>query len=316
MTSQESFVWSMRSLLEQIDSGAIQDKALPGTSAAEATRLEKNGLSVAAYASFEHFVRGRIAELLSEISSSPDRPPFHDLPEKLQVAATQGVVDALRFRLNLLRSESLETSDIVELTCAHAGKVHSSLSTEYEFSDWSFGWSTSNISAGTLSDFLQAVNAPALFNEIESVLKELRFDFASAGLTENGNFRIKRFSSWRHGAAHDATLSIDVQLLRTRITAYLAIACTFDFLASLAVRILVDGFGPYGPVVPDRADVRLNELNYAGGDELEFHDGAAGQQRFYSVKHCQETLGSRSLPLSGLVVVRDLQQQLVDWFFY
>ncbi len=41
MTSQESFVWSMRSLLEQIDSGAIQDKALPGTSAAEATRLDR-----------------------------------------------------------------------------------------------------------------------------------------------------------------------------------------------------------------------------------------------------------------------------------
>lgn len=316
MTAQESFVWSMRSLLEQIDSGAIQDKALPGTAAAEATRLEKNGLSVAAYASFEHFVRGRIAELLLEISASPDKPPFHDLPEKLQIAATQGVMEALRFRLNLLKSESLDTSDIVDLTCLHAGKIHSSLSANYEFSEWSFGWSTSNISAGTLSDFLQAVNAAAFFTEIESVLREVRFDFASAGLTENGNFRIRRFSSWRHGAAHDATLSIDVQLLRTRITAYLAIACAFDFLASLAVRILVDGFGSYGQVTPDRSDVQINELNDAGGGELELRENGATQDRFYSVKHCQETLGSRSLPLSGLVVVRDLQQQIVDWFFY
>lgn len=315
MGAQEQFVWSMTSLLQQIDSGAIQDKALPGTPAAEATRLEKNGISVAAYTSFEHFVRGRMAELLDEIAASPDRPDFQHLPEKLQLAATQGVVEAVRFRLNL-RSESLDTPDIVALARVHAEHVQSSIGLEYRFSEWAFGWSSSNISAGTLQDFLQATDAANFFNEIESVLKELRFDYAAAGLTENGNFRLKRFSSWRHGAAHDATLSIDVQLLRTRITAYLAIACTFDFLSSLAVRVLVDSFGVYGKVKADRSGVSMGEFRNGNGGQRELSVADEPPRAFYSVEHCKEELASRTLPLSGLVVVRDAQQQIVDWFFH
>lgn len=314
MSAQQQLVWSLTSLLKQVDSGAIQDTALPGTSAAEATRLQKNGLSVSAYACFEHFIRERITELLEKISTAPDRPEFHDLPLNLQTAATKGVVDALRFRLNM-RAEGMDVAQVVDLSRNHARAILSSAGKTYEFSALMFGWSTSNVGPSTLSDFFNACGAPNFFTEFEGVLRDMKYDYAAAGLTENGSFRLRRLAGWRHEAAHDATLSIDIQLLRTRITAYLALACAFDFLASLAVRILVDSFGPYGSVKADRRYTRILELT-PDGVEYRLSDASGtllGQ--YFSILHCQQDVGSKAAPLDALIVVRDQQGQAIDWIF-
>ncbi len=314
MSAREQLTASLQALLGHIDSGAIQDTALPGTPSAEATRLVKNGLAVSAFTSFEHFVRQRMSELLVEIEAAPDAPPFQDLPEGLQLAATRGVIEALRFRMGL-NSDDLELKDAIALAQLHAGRIVSTGSSGYQFSPLAFGWARSNISAGTLNEFFSACGARHFGAQLGGVLTRQRFNFAAAGLSDSGQLKVKRLSQWRHSAAHDANHDIDVPVLRTRITAYLALAAAFDFLASLAVRILLDGFGVYGHAKPEAnaSDIYHLVPGNSGGFELE--RPAHQKQHFYSIEHCQTVLGVLAMPLNGMVVVRDAADQVVDWFF-
>lgn len=314
--ADERLSLSLRALITHIDNGGIQDTALPGTPTAEATRLTKNGLSVSAFASFEHFVRGRIVELLSAITSSPDLPAFEELPERLQLAATRGVVEALRFRLNT-RGDGLELKDAIEFVQEHSRVVATSLDTHYEFSNLSFGMASSNVGAGTLQDFLSACGSGRLFDEIEPLLRDIDFDYSAAGLgSDAGRLRLRNFTAWRHEAAHNATASIDLELLRTRLTAYLAIAFSFDYLASFAVRVLIDSFGAYGPSDVDRGFLTLRNLLPSGTTfELTTLSGSVVGS-YYSVAHCADALSKTSLPLTGAVLVRDAQNQVLQWFFY
>jgi hypothetical protein len=314
MTARERLVTSLQALISHLDSGGIQDTALPGTHAAEATRLTKNGLSVVAFTTFEHFIKERVAELLGAISSAKTLPPFHDLPEALQLAATRGVVDALNFRLRQ-RDESLDTSAIVTLVQSHAKAIVSSHTSSVIFSDWSFGWASSNINQGTLIDFLRACNAGHLYNDIQNLLRDVGFDYSAAGLAENGNLKLSRIAGWRHVAAHNATISIDVELLRTRTAAYLAIAFAFDLLASLAVRVLIDGFSN-ATQPPQRSSVALRDLRPTGS-QFQLSDlsrTAAGT--YYSPNHCMDSLTEKETPEIGAVVVRDAQERVIDWFFH
>ena len=274
----------------------------------------KNGLSVAAFTCFEHFVRERIAELLFAITSGPTLPPFQDLPEMLQTAATQGVVEAIRFRLKT-RADVLDTAAKVSLVQGHAEAIRSSAGPSYRISEWAFGWSSSNVGAGVLTDFLAACGAGSFSNDFDKVLEGIGFDYSAAGLAVNNRFRLSRVGAWRHEAAHDATLSIDIELLRTRVTAYIAVALAFDYLASFAVHILIDSFGVYGSADRDHKFLRRMTMKpSAGGFNLADENGQV-LRTLYSVGHGKAELSERDLPLDGVVVVEDAQGQVVDWFF-
>ncbi|WP_147457446.1 hypothetical protein [Micromonospora sp. CV4] len=305
---------SLQALIYHVDSGGIQDTALPGTPAAEAIRLLKNGLSVTAFACFEHFIRSRITELLELVSTAKNLPPFQELPEGLQLAATKGAVDALKARLNM-RNELMDTATIVSLAQAHAIAIASSRQMPYGFSEWSFGWSSSNIGPGVLQDFLGACGAKHLYGEIGPLLKDVSFDYSAVGLAEGSALKLARIASWRHEAAHDATISIDIELLRTRIVTYLAIALAFDVLASLAVQHLINGFIAPQVGMATRSAVGLKQLLPASVQlELQDMNGSPIQQ-FYSVDHCRDQFGNLDTPRNSAVVVRDTQGQIADWFF-
>jgi hypothetical protein len=308
-------VKSLNALLLHIESGAIQDTALPGTASAEATRLVKNGLSVSTFACFEHFVRSRMAELLRLIETSPDLPAFDDLPQALKGASTKGVVEALRYRLSV-GSDELDFQAMVALVQEQASRMASTRTAGYQFSHLAFGWSRANVNGATLQEFLGACGAPKFFNEFSHVLQAFGFDFSAAGLAENGQFKIGRLAQWRHVAAHDATHKVDVQILKTRIVAYLSLAAAFDFLGSLAVRILIDGFGLYGPTSPEVSASGISLLVRGTGDSVTRTSVDGTAATFYSLAHCRDSLGSADLPLNGIVVALDSSSQLVDWFFH
>ncbi|MEV4121764.1 hypothetical protein [Micromonospora sp. NPDC049645] len=315
MDARERLIKSLNALITHLDSGGIQDTALPGTPAAEAIRLLKNGLSVSAFACFEHFIRGRISELLRLVSTADDRPPFDQLPKGLQIAATKGVVEAVRFRLSQ-RGEGLDTPDIVALAQSHADAIASSRSNSYSFSDWTFGWSTSNVGAGTLRDFLAAVDAVQLYDQIGDTLREVGFDFAAAGLANGSVLKLGRIAAWRHEAAHDSTISVDAALLRTRVIAYISVAFAFDLLASLAVAVLINGFASGASASASRSGISVNFLG-PSGDKYQLQDRSGGDLgNFYGIAHCQDHLGKRSLPSVGAVVMRSSQGHIVDWFFH
>lgn len=289
--------------------------ALPGTPAAEATRLLKNGLGVASFACFEHFFRERTAELLTTISAAPDLPPFHELPDGLQLAATKGVVEAVRYR-SRLRDESLDTASVVTMVQNQAKFVTSTADSSYSFSDWTFGWDSPNVTIASLRSYFDALGCGGLFNYMDKVLKDAGYDAAAAGIAEGANLKLSRVAAWRHEAAHDATLTIDVQILRTRITTYIAVAMAFDYLASLATRLLLDrfsGMGPFLPLSPD--DMQVYTLNTVG-DQHELRDAhGIAIHTYFSAAQLRQELPERPLPGLGMVVVNDAQRLAVDWLF-
>ncbi|MFC3687208.1 hypothetical protein [Aquipuribacter hungaricus] len=278
-------------------------------------RALKNGLSVTAFACFEVFIRERLDELLVELTKCPTLPDFDQLPEALQMAATKGVVDALRFQLNQ-RRENLDTQTVVALSQRHAGMIASTAGRPFELSDWSFGWASSNVGPGVLVDFLNALKAPKLYSEIPKVLQDVDFDYAAAGLADGNKFALARLGGWRHAAAHDATASVDLALLRTRITSYLSVAFAFDLLASFAMRVLVDEFSGYGEVAPDRNCLLLRQF-VPVVPAFELQDISGGRlQSYYAWAQCRADIGELPTPLTGAVFERDVQGQIVDWFFH
>lgn len=310
--AREQFLQSLNALMDHLNAGGIQDTALPGTATAEAMRLVKNGVSVSSFTCFEHFYRGRTKELLDILTSDPSRPSFPDLPNRLQMAATRGVIEALRFYFNRTDG-SLDVTDIVSIAQAHAATIASSSQTNYSISEMAFGHAGSNIGAGSLKDFLTACDGAPYFDQIADVLTAIKFDYVAAGLASSGALKLSGFALWRHDAAHDATFNVDVALLATRISAYVAIAAAFDFLASLAISNLLTP-SP-SPTRRDWRSVSRYELVPANPDFELLDSNGTSAGSFYSVSHCKSTLGESTLPYTKFIVVRGIADRISDWFF-
>jgi hypothetical protein len=313
MSAREKLTWSLIAVVRHIDNGGVLDSTLPGAPTAEAMRLLRNGLSVSSFACFEHFVRERIAELLDAIANSSALPPFKDLPEQLQLAATKGVADAMRFRLDL-RNDSLDTATVVSMAATHATAVASVTSTKYRFSPWAFGYASSNVNVGTMNSLLDACGGSHLKKDFATIFKAVDFDYIAAGLGDAQKLKLGNISGWRHEAAHDATLAIDAQLLRTRIFAYIAVACAFDILASLAVVELIDTFATKADPAAKLSNITISLLK-PDGDEFR-HETPSGHSTVYSVKQLKDTLSEKVLATTGVVVIFDASDQVVDWFFH
>lgn len=302
-----------------MDRGEIRDSALPGTLPHEAMRIVKNGVAVSSFACFETFVRDRTYELLQLISKSPNCPPFSHLPKELQAAATNGVIDALKFRLNP-RLGLISGDDLVREAQIHAAYIAGTANPSFEFSPWTFGYSSSNIGAGTLTDFFASAGAPKLNNEFGRMLDLINYDYQAAGLTnEHGSFKLSKLFSWRHDAAHNSGLSLDVEVLQTRIHGYLAVALAFDCLASFAIKCLLDSF-----VTGLDYDPRVSDLDFA---YLMFPvlDGSIAAEAsgfiepltadVFSPANARSVLGDESVPSQGVVVVQGSTRIALDWFY-
>lgn len=316
MSARSDFTYSLTSALEQIESGAINDLGLPGSPAFESGRLVKNGLAVAAFASFEDFIKGRIAELLRAISDAPDRPVFENLPPALQTASTIGVIDAMQFRLSG-RSKLYSGDEVIKKAREHAGLVADMEGYDYRFSEWSFGHASSNISAGTIDEFLAACNSRYRFSHFGDILKSVGFDYAAAGLAaENGQFSARDLFAWRHASAHNAGQQLDVELLTTRIVAYLAVASVFDYVSSRAVSDLISQ-PPSNRVHEEAWEWPVSILQFQMRDEpltLTGHPLPV-EEAIFSVGQAKNILGDGKLALDCMIAVRSRQGRVQEWFF-
>lgn len=314
MTASADLCKSLNALVDHVERGEIRDTALPGSPPAEAMRLVKNGVSVSAFSGFEHFIRTRVSELLNTICSHPQRPQFTDLPIDLRTAATMGVVEALRFQLSPRQGKYTREESIARVI-AEAADIASLRDHSYTLPGWSFGHSGSNVTAGTLTEFLKALGLPNPQKELADTLDRIGFDTTAAGLrSESGELTLKDAFVWRHTAAHDAQVSIDAEVLITRITGYIAIATAFDYLATRATsKLLVPGgTSPTGigyldfPSLDGTSPPTCREMS---------KDAEEAIRHAFTPAAARAALAKDSIPPAQMIVIRDQRTQPRDWFF-
>lgn len=313
-TARRSFVFSLASLLQHMQSGGFSDQELPGTMPAEAMRVVKNGAAVTAFAAFEHFIRARLNELLVELSSAPNGPTFDDLPEGMKKAATVGALEGVKYQLRYAPS----TAEKVRMALTEFDLIARNLNgSRVSFSSYTFGFAASNVDGSVLRDFLKACDAGRLNDQYADFLSSLEFDVGAAGLyASSGNIDLQNVAGWRHESAHDASVALDASILKSRVHAYLALACVFDVFASRAVQELIGNPVASGRTALDSHGVQICNLRPSGNGEKLRVDEPEGTE-YFAFEQCAEEFGKQALLGAGdsVVVKRDRENFLVDWFF-
>lgn len=312
--ARRNFVFSLASLLQHMQSGGFSDQELPGTMPAEAMRVVKNGAAVTAFAAFEHFVRTRLNELLDELSSAPNGPNFDNLPAGMKKAATIGALEGVRFQLR----RATDVDEKVRMALNEFDRVARNLSGgKASFSSYTFGFAASNVDGSVLREFLKACDASKLNDQYADFLSALEFDVGAVGLySPSGSFDLQNMALWRHESAHDASVVLDASILKSRVHAYLALACAFDVFASRAVQELIVNAEANSRRALETHGVQICNIRPSGiGEKMRVdEDGGA---EYFAFEQCADEFGRRSLLGAGdsVVVKRDRENFLVDWFF-
>lgn len=313
-SARAEFVFSLTSLLQHMQHGGFSDRELPGSKAAEAMRVVKNGAAVTAFAAFERFVRLRVNELLDELSKAPNGLSFDDLPDAMKKAATIGAMDGIKQQVKYAPDAAAK----VRITLAEVERIaRNSKGGVLSFSTFTFGYAASNVDGSVLKDFLKACGAGALNEQYLAFLIDLGFDASAVGLVAaSGNIDLQTMAGWRHESAHDAALTLDASILKTRVHAYLALACTFDVFASRAVQHLISFTDPAARLPLEVHGVQVCNVRPLTDSEKVRVDEPDGEE-FFSFRQCADDFGKEPLLGDGysVVVGRDVEDFLVDWFF-
>ena len=132
-----------------------------------AAHLRLNGLSVVAFSSLEDFIRRRTYEVIRWLGEQS--VPFASLPKSLQSTILIGTLKGLNFSLD--RAEKDDRSFIVQLEGLLLGQTGEN--GKFVPSEYFFGRSASNISAGVVKQLLQAVG----FTDVVEALDHIRINF-------------------------------------------------------------------------------------------------------------------------------------------
>ncbi|QQQ78820.1 hypothetical protein IOD16_10485 [Saccharothrix sp. 6-C] len=232
------------------------DKQLTAKEHNQRASLIRNGLMVVAFTTLEDFIRNRIAELLVHLSRTIVH--FEDLPKELQHAATMEAARAAHSRaLMLMRSGE----DPLSLIQQAAGEIASTGQGALQISPYSFGYKGSNLSSGEIAEILRCLQVADAWNEMSNIAS--RCGFGSLPLKA----QFDQGAQNRHSAAHSTSTNIQPVDLENFCKQALAIASSFDILASRAVRLIKEGVG----------DILVAKIKLSSHVSLRFIDTQAGK---------------------------------------
>jgi hypothetical protein len=188
--------------------------------------------AVVSFNALEDFIKQRMGEVVRRMSGGPI--PFADLPDKLQRAATVGAADGLRYQARLLagRGNFVAARNLVRDTGREMASIDN---LRYRLSAVSFGYADANLNAGGVKEMLAGLGVSGGWQSLGGVaqagglnLPGLKDDYANA-------------MSRRHAAAHDPDTDVPLSDLVAFARQSLAIAMSFDALASRAAFRLLQG---------------------------------------------------------------------------
>jgi len=231
MAAKDSFLATI-AILESCLGGASLVDGPPNATVQNAqARFLRQGLAVLVFSAMEAFVRERTAEVL--VSFKRRVVAFSDLPEQLQKAITIGALDGIRFRLKL------QPAAAKVLWLSNAVKPIANASSDISrLSEYSFGYSASNLTEDDVEEVLKAFGVEAPWQQITSLVSRCGITVIDC----KGKF--VSIKERRHDAAHALTANVLHPDLVDSIRAAKAICMAFDLLVSNSCGLFNRQIGP------------------------------------------------------------------------
>lgn len=264
----------------------------------------RNGVSVVAFATLEHFLRLRVSELLSSLSVAGFR--FDTAPSNYRSEVTASALDAIRFQSILAGKRGENVPDFLsEALTPFASYV----TPTPDYSTLHFGLSKSNLSPEDCKRMLRIFDIEDGWTQIERLTQRI----GSSLLDCRGIFDAA--ARRRHGAAHDPQSTSTSADLQAFIGQGLILACCFDLAASAGAASLMGrllGSGKSGLVVA--RDIRLRFLDRT---DTKWREWRPGGKRAIAVGLASSDLlcaaSKRASSASEMLIVRGSGLRLRRW---
>lgn len=189
-------------------------------------KVLRNGLAVVGFVSIEDFIKKRTGEILNEISNTT--VPFNSLPEDLQYSTT---VESLKSLTRLVKLEPTK-ADKISFIQQNSSIIASTANTAYDLSEYSFGYSNSNINSGDIKQLMKSFYIKDPWRNMTRISARIGLtSFPLENSFENAAIR-------RHRAAHNSTTSTPIVDLQQFISEAFGIAISFDSLLVKSLNLI------------------------------------------------------------------------------
>ena len=307
--ARSNFGERLHALRLALQAGIIVSKAPVEKDHNARARLFRNGLAVTSFAIIEDFIKARIGEILNRLGGG--MKPFSELPDGIKMAATSGVIYAVRFQERFLDKRN---SNFFSFHQDHAQAIASTATVGggYVISPLAFGHGQSNITSIEVKDILSAfgVENPwqsmgQISSKVNVGVVDLKSSFDTASIRRNE-------------AAHRADAEIEITDLEGFVTVMLGITIGFDLLISKALRKILDYDRDY---LSSRTKIRSGDISIrfihhdrnAGWREV-VDQSARAKARSLKLDTLKPACLQRAIANHQSVVITGERSLPVDWY--
>jgi RiboL-PSP-HEPN len=218
MPSKYTFSKTIKVLTDCLTDPAVIDLAPVATAHNDRANMLRQGLAVLMFSTLETFIRERTAEALNGFDAA--KVNFSDLSTQLQIAATVGALDGMRFQTSRMKDPERLKATVSELPVI--SKVIGDVSS---ISKYSFGYSASNISEDEVKEILKAFGMDDGWGQITAMAKRLGF-----GGLHDCKQQFIDIKKRRHTSAHTIVPTVLHADLVNSLRAMLGICIGLDIL--------------------------------------------------------------------------------------
>lgn len=231
MSARDSFLETLTVLNDCLNNEALVDKALTEVAHNACAHMLRQGLAVLVFSAVETFIRERTSEVLRSFTNPS--LSFADLSPALQKATTLGALDGVRYRLKLQPA-----ANKISWLVANLAPISGALKNVRGLSDYSFGYSGSNIDEGSVGEILKSFGVESPWSQMTSLTSR----FGVAILDARAEF--EAIMQRRHSSAHALTGHVLYMDLENSVRSSLSICLAFDLLLSHSVGLFNVRAGP------------------------------------------------------------------------
>lgn len=295
------------SRLEYLDAAVglpqVIDEGIVPTTHNGVANLLRKGLGIVAFNILEDYIKNRSREALKFLSDSGIL--FEKLTESLQRAAITGVLSALSTRATLLQRGGEDWKTLVQ---DESLKIHSTKSSPFEISPYSFFSINSNINASEIPDLLAAFGVGGVWNILKNISDQI-----GGGLPDLAQ-AYKNAADRRNRAAHTASFRYDYQWLQGIKNEILAIAASLDIVLTARCRQISDNLGT--PIADHDIREALN-FRFLERSGMTFKEkiqiNGPARKNWLSLDDAVIALMPRLRQNNSFLIVLDQTRRINDW---
>lgn len=203
----------------------LVSRSLSEISHNERVKMLRNGLAIVSYTMLEDFIKKRVGEVFKELGTSGI--DFNSLPEKLKDLAVLGALNGVK---SIAEMRKRNSEDYISFIQDETSFISSTKNTTFELSEYSFGWSKSNLSAEDINTILSIFNVAGGWDNIRSISSIININLL------NPKEIFTNAARRRHSAAHDSNADSLLVDLQSYVTQSRVIAFGVDTLITQSLR--------------------------------------------------------------------------------